>query len=218
MTPGNAILVKCPFCGTKKELMTLVSGNTFGAVYWSDNKRIAPMLPIVSPVQKCPNCGRYYLKHKQEKEEGKNFSFYKGELSYPEWKEAFSQFAKQYVQKDTNRHVQIDSNDMVNIRFWLIQAYNDYYYRNKVVEPSKEEYNFFCSVVNDFIDTFDWSSISAPLLKAEFYREANEMLKCEEVLNSISYDQLEEFEKGIFDEIKTRMDKKDNVVFKLYDL
>ena len=25
-----------------------------------------------------------------------------------------------------------------------------------------------------------------------------------------------EFEKGIFDEIKTRMDKKDNVVFKLY--
>jgi len=55
-------------------------------------------------------------------------------------------------------------------------------------------------------------------LKAEFYREANEMLKCEEVLNSISYDQLEEFEKGIFDEIKTRMDKKDNVVFKLYDL
>ena len=49
--------VKCPFCGTKKELMTLVSGNTFGAVYWSDNKRIAPMLPTVSPVQKCSNCG-----------------------------------------------------------------------------------------------------------------------------------------------------------------
>ena len=52
---GNAEIVKCPYCGTKKELINLVSGNTFGAVYWSDNKRIAPMLPQASPVQKCPH-------------------------------------------------------------------------------------------------------------------------------------------------------------------
>ena len=55
MIPGNAEIVKCPYCGTEKMLMTLISGNTCGAEYWSDNKRIAPMLPSVSPVQKCPD-------------------------------------------------------------------------------------------------------------------------------------------------------------------
>ena len=56
MLPGNAEIVICPYCGTKKELMTLVSGNTFGAEYWSDNNRISPILTIAYPVQKCTLC------------------------------------------------------------------------------------------------------------------------------------------------------------------
>ena len=217
MNPGKAKLVKCPYCGTKKELMTLMSGNTFGAVYWSDNKRIAPMLPIVSPVQKCPHCGKYYLESKQKSESGENYSFNLGNLTYSEWKEAFCQFMSQHCLKDTDRHTKITRDDLVNLRFWLIQAYNDHFHRKKIEEPSQEEYIYFCGVVNDFIDTFDWSSIKAPLLKAEFYREAGEMEKCAEVLNSMSYNQLEGFEKDIFNGIKTRMEKKDNAVFILYD-
>ena len=216
MTPGLALLVKCPYCGTKKELMTLASGNTFGADYWSDNKRVAPMLPSASPVQKCPHCGKYYLKSKQQSERGDDYSFETGDLSYLEWKEAFSQFVSQSGQKDLNRHTLITDDDMVNIRFWLIHAYNDYFHRERRAEPSQEEYAFFCGVVNDFIDTFDWSSVSNPLLKAEFYREANEMEKCAEVLESISYDQLQDFEKGIFEGIKMRMEKKDVAVYKLF--
>ena len=98
----------------------------------------------------------------------------------------------------------------------MIWAYNDHFYRNKKTEPSKEEYAFFCSVVNVFIDVFDWSGIQVPLLKAELYREANEMEKCAEVLNAISYDPLEDFEKGIYVGIKERMEKNDTVVFRLY--
>lgn len=30
MIPGDAKIIKCPFCGAKKELMTLLSGNTLG--------------------------------------------------------------------------------------------------------------------------------------------------------------------------------------------
>lgn len=216
MTPGIAILVKCPYCGTKKELMTLASGNTIGAVYWSDNKRIAPMLPSASPVQKCPHCGKYYLKNKQESESGDTFSFKTGDLTYPEWKEAFAQFVNQSTQTGLNRYTAITEKDLVDIRFWLIHAYNDHYHREKVAGHSQEEYAFFCGVVNDFIDAFDWASVNNPLLKAEYYREANEMEKCAKVLNSISYGQLQDFEKGIYDGIKGRMEKKDNVVFELF--
>ena len=115
MLPGNAEIVKCPYCGTEKELMTLLSGNTFGAEYWSDNKRIAPMLPSVSPVQKCPNCGKYYFESKNRHGESNNTSFERGELSFSEWKDAYTQFQNEGVKGD----------DLVNVRFWVVQSYND---------------------------------------------------------------------------------------------
>lgn len=66
MLPGNPQILTCPFCGSEKKIMSLMSGNTFGAKYWSDNQRIAPMLPDISFVQKCPNCGKYMLLSRQK--------------------------------------------------------------------------------------------------------------------------------------------------------
>lgn len=207
MIPGNAEIVKCPYCGTEKELMTLISGNTFDAEYWSDNKRIAPMLPHVSPVQKCPNCGKYYFEHKNRHGESKNTSFDCGELTFSEWKEAYKQFQAEGVGGD----------EMTNIQFWVVQSYNDYFYRNSIisVKPSEEDYQLFSEMVVGFIESFDWKPVKHPLLKAELYREANCMKECKEVLESIPYDDLEDYEKSIFNDIKRRMESNDNIVFKL---
>jgi hypothetical protein len=41
------------------------------------------------------------------------------------------------------------------------------------------------------------------------------MKECKEVLESIPYNELEDFEKSIFNDIKQRMEKGDNKVFKL---
>ena len=206
MLPGNAEIVKCPYCGTEKELMTLLSGNTFGAEYWSDNKRIAPMLPHVSPVQKCPNCGKYYFEQKHRHGESKNTSFERGELTFHEWKEAYTQFQSEQVKGD----------DLVNVRFWVVQSYNDYFYRSKKsVKPSDEDFRIFSEMAIGFIESFNWESVPHPLLKAELYREANLMKECKQVLESIPYGELEEFEKSIYNDIKRRMEKDDNKVFKL---
>ena len=48
MMPGPAQILTCPYCGEKKKIMSLLSGNTFGAKLWSDNKKISPMLPEIS--------------------------------------------------------------------------------------------------------------------------------------------------------------------------
>lgn len=48
MLPGNPQILTCPYCGQTKNIMSLLSGNTFGAQLWSDNKQIAPMLPEIS--------------------------------------------------------------------------------------------------------------------------------------------------------------------------
>lgn len=61
MIPGPPLRKECPYCKAVKELMSLRSGNTFGGTHWSDTKRIYPMLPQNSDVQKCPKCGKYYF-------------------------------------------------------------------------------------------------------------------------------------------------------------
>lgn len=206
MIPGNAEIVKCPYCGTEQELMTLVSGNTCGAEYWSDNKRIAPMLPSVSPVQKCPHCGKYYFEHKHRHGESRNTSLERGELTFPEWKEAYSQFLSEGMSEA----------EKLDMCFWLIHSYNDYYYReHKSLEPSEEDYTFFIKIALSFIETFDWTPVEHPLLKAELYREAGKMQECADVLKSISYESMQDFEKSIYNSIKKRMENNENKVFKL---
>ena len=54
-----------------------------------------------------------------------------------------------------------------------------------------------------------------PLLKAELYREAGRMTECANVLKSIPYMSLKDFEKRIYNDIKKRMTDNDIKVFKL---
>lgn len=65
MQPGKPQILTCPYCGKEKEIMSLMSGNTCGSMLWSDNKQIAPMMPEISYVQKCPHCGKYYIRNRQ---------------------------------------------------------------------------------------------------------------------------------------------------------
>ena len=206
MIPGHAKLVECPYCGSKKELMTIVSGNTFDAVYWSDNKMEAPMLPRVSPVQKCPECGKYYIERLQNYTYGDDYSGEEGWLTYDEWKEAYRQFSKPRT---------ILPNDYATLMLCLIQAYNDRFRNNFIVEidPQKDE-AFVDGIILKFIKFFDWEQ-GSPLFKAELYREAGEMEKCSEVLQAINPSDLDDFNRTIFFEIKERMERSDRKVFRI---
>ena len=204
MLPANAKIVKCPFCGERKELLNLASGNTFGARHWSDQKMIAPMLPRVSPVQKCPKCGKYYLEYKQPYKEGDDWSSERGELTYRQWKEAYAQ-----LQSDKR----IKKDDLQIVRHQLIQAFNDEYYRGGDCAPAAEE-AYFVNVIHEYIDACSWNKKNI-LFKAELYREAGDMDKCAETLSSISIDKLQDFEAKIYREIEDRMKKGDKIVFEI---
>ncbi len=199
MNPGNPIMVKCPYCGAEKELMTLMSGNTCGAEYWSDGKMIASMLPKISPVQKCPQCDKYYIEHKQKSRMVSGFSLEKGLMPFSDWRKAYYQFQTE----------EIEDEDMMNIRYWIVQSFNDTFYRNKIdqLEPTADDYSFFKEIVLLFVDSYKQFPMHDSLLIAEFYREANEMEKCKEVLNTIDYEDLKDHVKKIYDGIKNRMER-----------
>lgn len=121
MNPGPARILICPECGGTKEVMTLLSGNTFRADFWSDGKMRAPMLPQPSLIQKCPHCGNYFWMPDQELKTVKDYrsSFELGELTYSETKEG----AQRLLMTKPDEQKELD------IRFMLIHAYNDEFVR-----------------------------------------------------------------------------------------
>lgn len=203
MIPGNPQILTCPFCGKEKEIMSLVSGNTCGAEYWSDNKQIAPMLPEISFVQKCPHCGKYYIRTRQEiryKDDG--CSFEQGLLSFIEMKEAFAQLSQEGYK---------ESYEEPNVRVMLHQAYNDYYHRNKDnSEILSEDWNLFVSNAKWLIDNV----ITDSVLKAEYNREISEFSTALSLLASRERSSDKFFER-FADVVREKAQNKDNHVFRI---
>ena len=59
MLPGPTLIITCPKCNAPHRTGTLQSGNTFGAVCWSDGKMVAPMMPEEPTFTKCSACGTF---------------------------------------------------------------------------------------------------------------------------------------------------------------
>lgn len=58
MTPGPVIVIQCPACGALGSYPSINSGNSFGATYYTDGYRDAPMMPTTPPVFRCGACRR----------------------------------------------------------------------------------------------------------------------------------------------------------------
>ncbi len=110
-------------------LASINSGNTFGGEYWSDGREVLPMWIFISPVQKCPRCGRYaFLKDWEEC--GSASTYMKsstGHLPYPMLKVA----AKALLP--------VDKDLEVALRLELLWGYNDLYMMEHSAEPSAAE-------------------------------------------------------------------------------
>ena len=213
MILNNAEIVACPYCGKHKELLSIVPDNTFKPILWSDGKRITPLLPEVSPVQKCPRCRKYYLYYKQPTKTADHESFTTGILSYKEWKEAFAQL---------NIDPTLDAHDISVIYMRLIQAFNDHYYRGpapaiytKESVPPEEEFKYIEKIIIEFIKSTEWKYNSNLLLKAELYREIGDFSQCKQTLNTIDISCLDDYERNIFKGISQRADAREKKVFKL---
>lgn len=159
MLPGNPQLLKCPFCGKKKEVMSLRSGNTIGGRRWSDLKSFYPMMPQVSPIQRCPSCGKYFFKNSVKVKQGEGYSSERGELEYDELKEAAIQFG------DT-----LSAEDKTTLNTLLLWAYNDLYNRGTVdddEQASPEEKSYIGKVLDELLSNKGIDELT----RAEYLRE-----------------------------------------------
>ena len=115
MLPAHASLLRCPHCGAKKEIMQLASGNTFNSTLWSDTKHIAPMMPSVSYVQRCPECGKYFFRTREVYAGTSNsYGGQDGKLPLEYLKEALTQ-------------LQPTGDNERSLRIYILWAFNDRY-------------------------------------------------------------------------------------------
>ncbi|MDE6638006.1 MAG: hypothetical protein K2K32_07210 [Muribaculaceae bacterium] len=180
MNPGPAKILSCPYCGGIKEVMSLLSGNTFRGTVWSDTRRHYPMLPEVSPIQKCPHCGKYYFidqaKSEYAKKDESEFPYSRelGTLNYSELKEA-----KQQMQ-----HLTLTKMQRWIINHLLFMAYNDEFRRNQDTScsnPSEYDKNIFETTVQELLDWID-TSADYDLFHAELLRESGRFEEAREIL------------------------------------
>ena len=199
MLPGLGQILTCPHCGAHKEVLSLLSGNTFGQEVWSDNKTIAPMLPRVSFVQKCPSCGGYFLMSRQKPKDGKESSFDKGDLSYHELKEAWrslndascrpelygwSKLKKACGLSSSKNTHPLTDDEKLTLLIMQVWAYNDEYTRETVKQIPPEEQQYICTIIEMLLNLDSVDN----LLKAEFMREIGRFEESMSLLNKYSTD------------------------------
>jgi hypothetical protein len=60
MMLGPDRILACPICGAFAKAITLMSGNTFGAVHFTDGSMIAMHMPDVPRITRCKNCNSLF--------------------------------------------------------------------------------------------------------------------------------------------------------------
>lgn len=207
MIPAPSLQFKCPHCGAVKPLCNLESGNTFDAMHWSDTKSDYPMMPEISGVQKCPECGKYYFLFDAKEvssQESVEYSMATGTLNFVEAKEALEQL-----------YEKASEHGKFLLRQYVLYAYNDLY-RYDVLLPSKEVLEEPAEGRSFFIENclaMAQMPQTIGTLKAELYREAGDFEKCIQVLDTLG--PVEEYEQSVRERIREKALQGDTKVFQL---
>lgn len=218
MVPGPPLIAKCPECGHEKSLISLLSGNTIGAVQWSDTYSYAPMLPQVSEIQKCPECNVYFFMNDIETRyadgnQSFQYSFDTGTLTFPEIKEALLLF------EDAG----LNQNNELVLRLEFLFRYNDAFrnyspdqYDRNPFEGNQERNEVDVKLHKEniirlisLIDNENESNI----LKAELYREAGMFGECLLTLENCSAEN--DFLNYLISRVREKALDSDSTVFQL---
>lgn len=179
-----------------------MSGNTFGAKMWSDNKCIYPMYPEISLVQKCPHCGKFYIRTRQEAvwaETGSSFE--QGLLTYEEMKQAFAQLM------ETG---DLTQDEEANVRMMLHHAHNDNFRSEQTTEFTDDDLTLFRENALWLIQNI----IRDNVMKAEFYREIGDFDEAKSILDEVHAS--DPFYITLVDKIQDKIANRDSAVFQLY--
>lgn len=167
MTPGPTLIMKAPGCKELIKFPTIASGNTFGATFWTDGKREAPMLPDALWLRKSPSEGVVFWS--DECEEVGQIGLSADHEIKPEWRHL--DFAEEPTERD---YIDVISNGFADtekklryVRTRLWWAGNDRIRRKEIDRLSDEHLKNLHALVVILAEDKD----DQRLMKAEALRE-----------------------------------------------
>ena len=147
MLCGPTHLLKCVHCDLHIKMETLESGNSFGAIQWTDGRVDMPMLPrrFSLPYWYCPSCSTFQEVSKMNKVDEIEFLPRLDVEADPGWKQAsdikepkWSEYLDGIKQWKTRLEPYPDWETTIRLLAW--HHYNDRY-RRKLIKQNKELHN-----------------------------------------------------------------------------
>ena len=197
MLQGPTIIISCPHCGQNAKKRTLISGNTFGAEFWSDGKRIAPMLPDFPSLVLCCKCDKFYwVKDAKKVNEINSY-----EEREDKWKEIeyvdFPTFQEYFRALET-----IPQERFLRLNIWW--SYNNYFREGKEKEithdiecMNNENLNLLLTLLNESDD-------NDLMMKAEALRCLGRFEESRQLLEKVENPNLREIKEKFLAEINNK--------------
>lgn len=190
MIPEPDQVIACPHCGFLARQHTLRSGNTSGAILWSDGKREAPMLPEFPAVARCRGCKRFYWVEEAE---------VKGEIE--PFGNKSKRVPKEWERAEPTQHLTVDEyiealdtgvgSDMqkeryLRVHFWW--AVNDIVRRNANAQISTRYVQKLHENLANLSVPLDERDPNDRIMKAEIARETGDFTQAIRLLRDVPAD------------------------------
>ena len=186
--PGPDLVYKCPHCGDFLITGSLLSGNTFGSILYSDGKQYAPMLPTFPDLTVCRNCDRFL--RLSDSEEVASLDFV--EINETKW--ATAQRADFLSIADCSRALDSgypkDREEEIEIRRLMWWTYNDRVRDGKELFTNQEDESRWKENLLQFLKILDPSDTEQLIMMAEIYRNLGEFDRSVSTINKLQNEEL----------------------------
>jgi len=202
MLPGPDNIIECPYCENRFRERTLMSGNTFGATFWTDGKREAPMVPDSVIVSFCEECNNYFWVEDAEIIDRVAPDIRK----YPEAELLEELTLEQYIEALEKMEVKNDE-DMIYLLRQIWWKYNDYYREDNEEKIPQNIIDKMPDLLNKLLDFLDESDADHLIMKGELLRELGKFEEAKKTLNKISNPEYEDVRDFILELVDKRIYK-----------
>ena len=205
MIPADFSL-KCPNCKAESLFRGLASSNTFGAIWFSDMKMVAEMLPDTPSLTVCEACNKFFWIKDIQREYrdydyiSKSNSKWVRFLTFDEYLSALK--IKSICNSDENERY-------IRIKIWWL--FNDRVREKQDLFQSEEDQNTWKSNIERLIELLENTDSDNKFILADLYRNIGNFNQCLKLINSINNPE----DEWIKPQYQKECGKKNTNVFKL---
>jgi hypothetical protein len=208
MLLGPPDVLYCPFCRSSYQMQSIISGNTFGGIRFSDGQSFYPMLPVQPQITRCDTCDNFFwIKDLDINENIENFV---GESEPPfvrwleqdEWMEAITKIIYRDPEEETYLRLQL---------WWVL---NNKFRNEDRHSPVHEEFpeELYFDNLNALLNLFEEDDEVNLILLAEIYRELS---KFEKALDLLKEAEKHDYSSTVIEQIREKARDKNPLMFKL---